>query len=38
MTGHDIIGDIHGHAEPLERLLAEMGYPPRGLGKSEQVP
>lgn len=26
MTGYDIIGDIHGHAEPLERLLAEMGY------------
>lgn len=24
--GYDIIGDIHGHAAPLERLLAELGY------------
>lgn len=23
---YDIIGDIHGYAEPLERLLREMGY------------
>ena len=29
MTGYDIIGDIHGHAAPLERLLGEMGYQER---------
>ena len=23
---YDIIGDIHGHAEPLKRLLRKMGY------------
>ncbi len=23
---YDIIGDIHGHAEPLQRLLVRMGY------------
>jgi hypothetical protein len=23
---YDVIGDIHGHAEPLTRLLAELGY------------
>lgn len=26
MTGYDVIGDIHGHGEPLERLLHELGY------------
>lgn len=26
MNGYDIIGDIHGHAEPLEGLLDELGY------------
>lgn len=25
-TGYDIIGDIHGYADQLEKLLAEMGY------------
>lgn len=25
-TGYDIIGDIHGYADQLERLLAELGY------------
>jgi hypothetical protein len=24
--GHDIIGDIHGHADQLEALLAKLGY------------
>jgi hypothetical protein len=24
--GYDVIGDIHGHARPLERLLAKLGY------------
>jgi hypothetical protein len=28
--GHDIIGDIHGHADRLEALLAELGYEHRG--------
>jgi hypothetical protein len=23
---YDIIGDIHGHSEPLEKLLADLGY------------
>jgi hypothetical protein len=23
---YDIIGDIHGHAEPLKRLLHRLGY------------
>ncbi|WP_293017708.1 metallophosphoesterase, partial [Mycolicibacterium sp.] len=26
MTGYDIIGDIHGCADPLESLLDAMGY------------
>ena len=26
MSNYDIIGDIHGHAEPLERLFIELGY------------
>jgi len=28
----DIIGDIHGHAQPLERLLEKMGYKKKGDG------
>ena len=28
----DLIGDIHGHAEPLVRLLTELGYQRHGLG------
>lgn len=24
--GFDLIGDIHGHAEPLRRLLGQLGY------------
>jgi Calcineurin-like phosphoesterase len=24
--GYDIVGDIHGHADPLRRLLDELGY------------
>ena len=39
---HDIIGDIHGHADQLEALLAHLGYrhrngawrPDRLLGRS----
>ena len=27
---YDIIGDIHGHADPLERLLKKMGYEKKG--------
>lgn len=26
MTGFDVIGDIHGHADALIRLLAAMDY------------
>lgn len=26
MSGYDIIGDIHGHADALERMLAALGY------------
>lgn len=26
MSGYDIIGDIHGHAEALKELLKQMGY------------
>ncbi len=29
VSGYDIIGDIHGHAEKLERLLAAIGYEKR---------
>jgi len=25
-TGYDIVGDIHGHADPLRRLLDKLGY------------
>jgi hypothetical protein len=32
MTGYDIIGDIHGHADKLETLLKKLGYTPAGLG------
>lgn len=32
MTGYDIIGDIHGHADKLEALLKKMGYTVSGLG------
>ncbi|MCY0964001.1 metallophosphoesterase [Parathalassolituus penaei] len=28
----DIVGDIHGHADALERLLEQMGYQPHGRG------
>jgi hypothetical protein len=28
--GYDIIGDIHGYAEPLKALLAKLGYRERG--------
>jgi len=27
---YDLIGDLHGHAEPLRQLLAELGYRKRG--------
>ena len=27
---YDIIGDIHGHSEPLVKLLADLGYTDRG--------
>ena len=27
---YDIVGDVHGHAEPLEALLADLGYRERG--------
>jgi hypothetical protein len=26
VTAYDVIGDVHGHADELERLLAKMGY------------
>src|SRR5258707_1814 len=25
-SGFDVIGDVHGHFDPLQRLLAKMGY------------
>ena len=28
--GYDIIGDIHGHADALERLLGKLGYELKG--------
>lgn len=28
--GFDVIGDVHGHAEPLERLLGKLGYQETG--------
>jgi hypothetical protein len=30
MQSYDVVGDIHGHAAKLERLLRLMGYVPRG--------
>ena len=32
MYGYDIIGDVHGHADRLERLLRNMGYSRCGSG------
>jgi len=29
-VGYDIIGDIHGHADPLKALLRQLGYRDRG--------
>ena len=29
MAGFDVIGDVHGHADRLQRLLALMGYTER---------
>ncbi len=29
MTAFDVIGDVHGHADRLRRLLASMGYAER---------
>ena len=26
MIGYDVIGDVHGHADHLQGLLATMGY------------
>ena len=26
IAGYDVIGDVHGHAEKLEGLLARLGY------------
>jgi len=26
IQGYDLVGDIHGHADPLHRLLAKLGY------------
>ena len=26
VTGYDVIGDVHGHVDTLERLLTELGY------------
>ncbi len=35
MSGcYDLVGDIHGHAHELERLLQQMGYRPKGAGYS----
>lgn len=31
-VGYDIIGDIHGHADALKALLADLGYSQHGLG------
>lgn len=33
-SGFDIVGDIHGHADALERLLARLGYTDSGDGYS----
>ena len=32
MMAYDIIGDIHGYADPLEHLLQKMGYVSQGRG------
>lgn len=32
MSGYDIIGDVHGHAETLRQLLTQLGYRPSGDG------
>lgn len=29
MTGYDVIGDVHGHVEQLQALLAQLGYSER---------
>ena len=29
ISGYDLIGDIHGHADELKRLLSELGYQKR---------
>src|ERR1019366_7165910 len=26
VQGYDIVGDIHGHADPLHRLMGKLGY------------
>jgi hypothetical protein len=26
IQGYDLVGDIHGHADALQRLLHELGY------------
>jgi hypothetical protein len=31
-SGYDLIGDLHGHLEPLAALLARLGYEERGPG------
>jgi hypothetical protein len=28
VQGYDLVGDIHGHANPLYRLLDKLGYSP----------
>src|SRR5690606_22426090 len=35
--GYDVIGDVHGHVERLEALLASMGYAAKG-GAFEHPP
>ncbi len=32
MSGFDVIGDIHGHADELQALLRKLGYVPDGAG------
>jgi hypothetical protein len=34
MEAYDLIGDLHGHAEPLRRLLGSLGYHKNGSGWS----
>ncbi len=31
-NGYDVVGDVHGHARPLEALLHKLGYSPHGQG------